>query len=115
MCTVAATRAITAVIMKASIALTPSDQRTSQMTRPAVVARTRPMRAGRLPERAGELLDKRSYRGGRVAGPRGGALRALAHEAAADDHAVGARGRGRGRLLGRRDAEPERHWHAGRR
>ena len=28
------------------------------MTRPAVVARTRPMRAGRLPERAGELLQR---------------------------------------------------------
>ena len=39
------------------------------------------------------------------------ALAGGAHQPAADDHAVGPGGRRRGRLLGRRDAEADRHRH----
>src|SRR3954451_21561302 len=45
---VAATRAMTPVIRNESIAFTPIAQRTSQMTRPAVVASTRPIAAGKV-------------------------------------------------------------------
>ena len=60
------------------------------------------MRAGSLAQRAGEAVDERADV---LALGRG------AHEPRADDHAVGARGGRLGGVLGRRDAEAERHRH----
>ena len=59
-------------------------------------------------EPGGEPRYELAGRGGRIVGLRGGA-----HEARADDHAVGAGARRGGRLLGRRDAEAERDGHLG--
>src|SRR3954471_8053516 len=72
--TVTATSAISTVIMKASNALAPMAQRTSQMIRPKVVARTTPMarkpsgrRGGAV--RRGPCLDGRPQRRVRALGP----------------------------------------------
>src|SRR5579884_978012 len=88
--------------LKAAIA-----HRMIQMQRPAVAVRMRPMVAGMLTERGGEAPQQLGHGGGGILRLAGGA-----NQAAADDHAVGAGRGGLARLLGKADAEPDRHRNA---
>src|SRR4051812_295249 len=135
---VTATREIRTVSMKASNALTPMAQRTSQRMSPKVVATMTPMRRGTLAhavgwcgggsdgvprgalwrpvafadclrgQRRGHLADHLAHRGGRI-----GRLARRAHEPASDDDAVRPGRGGLRSVLGRRDPEAERHRHGG--
>src|ERR1700709_2697804 len=106
---VAARTAIRTVIMNASNAFAPIAQSTSQMMSPMVVATTSPMRRRTLSAQGvGHRGHDLAHRGGRVV-----RLARGAHQPAADDHAVGARGGGLGRVLGRGDPEPERDRYLG--
>src|SRR3954447_24801484 len=109
--TISSTRTMTTVTRKASIALAPMAQSTIQMMNPAVVARTKPMAPRTLAEGRPESRHERPHGVGRR--PRVGRLHGGADEAAADDDPVRAGGRALGRLLGRRDPEPERDGDAG--
>src|SRR5579875_2278652 len=91
----------------ASSPLTFSAQTMIQMHRPAVAVRTRPIAASdptssRGRKRRREVTHETAHRIRTAVLGSGGA-----HEAAADDDAVGARRGRRGRLLGGRDAEAE--------
>src|SRR5215213_9676474 len=109
--TTRATTTMATVTRKASMAFAPMAQRTIQTTRPAVVATTKPMAPRTLAEGGREARDETAHGVGR--GPRVRGLDGGAHEAAADDDAVGARGCRLGRLLGGRDPEPQGDRHVG--